>query len=156
MAKWGLLISVGLVVLALFLGSGFFTYYAGDVYWESDKAGILSGVIHGVLAPLFLVAQIFSDYTMYELNNSGWWYNLGFLIGLLSVWGGSTKGTKHIVKNYYHMPSHGSSKKGKLTKEAHEHISKVVEEKVDAKLFPKKSGKKKVKKSLKKGKKKNI
>jgi len=149
MAKWGLLVSVGLVVLALFLGSGFFTYYAGDAYWDTDRAGILSGLIHGILAPLFLVAQIFSDYTMYELNNSGWWYNFGFLVGVLIVWGGGSKGTKNIVKNYYSMPggSKEKSEKAKLSSEDHDKISKVIEEKVNARLASKKKvSKKKIKK----------
>jgi hypothetical protein len=149
MAKWGLLVSVGLVVLALFLGSGVFTYYSGDVYWDTDKAGILTGVIHGALAPLFLVAQIFSDYTMYELNNNGWWYNFGFLIGLLIVWGGSGKSTKHIVKNYYRMPGDEKKKSGKdkLSDEDHEKIGKVIEDKI--KVHLKKGSKKKVKKGKK-------
>jgi len=136
MAKWGLLISVGLIILAMFLANSNFSYFAGDVYWQTDKAGFLSGLIHGILAPIFLVAQIFTDYTMYELNNSGWFYNLGFLIGLLFVWGGGGKGTNSVVKNYYNMPKgqKGKPVSLKLSEEDHNRIEKTVEKKIDQKI----------------------
>ncbi len=136
MAKWGLLISVGLIILAMFLANSNFSYFSGDVYWQTDKAGFLSGLIHGILAPIFLVAQIFTDYTMYEINNSGWFYNLGFLIGLLFVWGGGGKSTNSVVKNYYNMPK-GQKEKPvslKLSEEDHNRIEKTVEKKINQKI----------------------
>lgn len=134
--KWGLFISVGLIFIAFFLVSTDFTYYAGENYWNTDKAGIIPGLVHGILAPIMLVVSIFTDYSMYELNNGGWFYNFGFLIGLLFVWGGGTKSTNHIVKNYYTMPkgTKGKSVSMKLSDEDHKRIEKTVEKKVNQKV----------------------
>jgi hypothetical protein len=38
--------------------------------------------------------SLFNDnWTMYETNNVGKLYNLGFLIGVMLFWGGGSKGT---------------------------------------------------------------
>lgn len=132
MVMWKLLKSMVLIVLALFLASGIFTSYAGDISFEDDDAGLLTGIIHGVLAPIMLVAAIFTSFTMYELNNNGWWYNFGFLFGILITWGGG-KGTNHIIKNYYRPPKQEVTKKEglkKLSEEDHKKIGKIIEEKI--------------------------
>jgi len=124
MARWGLLFSLFLVIVSLFFASGFFTYYAGDDYWLSHNAGFPTGIIHGILAPIMLAFAIFTSYTVYEVQNIGWFYDFGFIVGILLVWGGG-QGTTHIVKNYYHK---------KFSKEDGEKIEKIVEEKVNKKL----------------------
>ena len=148
MAKWGLFVSVILIVLALFLAAGNFTYYSGDPYWSANKAGFFTGIIHGILSPMFLVAQIFSEYTMYELNNNGWWYNFGFLLGILLVWGSGSTGGVHVVKNYYGMSraDKTDSTKAQLSEEDHDMITKTIEEKIDSKLGKTSSRKKAEKK----------
>ena len=151
MARWGLIISAVLIVIALFLASGFFTYYAGHEHWITSRAGFLAGMIHGIIAPIMLVAQIFTRYTMYELNNSGWFYNFGFLAGLLAVWGGGSKAEQHIIKNYYSAPAEKEAKP-KLSEEETKTIGKIIEEKI-AKVVGRSENKPKpqiAKKSLKK------
>jgi len=134
MARWGLIISAIFIIISLFLASGVFTYYAGDEHWKSDKAGFFTGIIHGIIAPLMLVAAIFTEYSMYELNNSGWFYNFGFLIGLLAVWGGGSS-TQNVVKNYY--SSRGKDAKNNLSEEDHQKIGAIIEEKIRNTINPK-------------------
>ena len=100
MVKWGLIFSFVLVVLAMFLSSGVFTYYPGDVHWESNRAGFFTGFLHGIITPAMLIISILSSFKMYEASNIGWFYDFGFLFGVLVAWGGG-KTTKNIVKNYY-------------------------------------------------------
>ncbi|MEK6873355.1 MAG: hypothetical protein AABW91_00770 [Nanoarchaeota archaeon] len=124
MARWGLFFSLIIIIIALFLGSGIFTYYPGSSQWESKDAGFFTGLIHGVIAPIMLALAIFSDYSMYEVHNIGWFYDFGFIIGLLLVWGGGQT-TKNVVKNYY---------TNKTTNEDHKEISKIIEEKISEKI----------------------
>jgi len=54
-----------------------------------DRAGFFTGVWHGWIAPLSLIVGIFkSDVRLYEVNNTGWWYDLGFYIAVIAGFGG--------------------------------------------------------------------
>lgn len=56
---------------------------------EGDVAGFWLGVWHGIIAPVTFVVSLFSDTVhIYEVHNSGAWYNVGFLLGLAIVFGG--------------------------------------------------------------------
>jgi len=138
-----LLKSIVFIVLALFLASGIFTNYAGHDSFNTKKAGFFSGIIHGVISPIMLVTAIFTDFTMYELNNSGWWYNLGFLLGILITWGGSPNGS--VIKNYYTPPK---KEDNNLSNEDHDKIGKLIEEKINKLSLNKKN--KRVSKKIKK------
>lgn len=49
---------------------------------EAHIYGFWGGLWHGIIAPIDLVAMIFSDkYTVYAQNNNGAWYAFGFIIG---------------------------------------------------------------------------
>jgi len=48
-----------------------------------DTPGFLMGVWHGLLAPWSLIARLFLDVKMYAYPNAGWFYDLGFLLGVL-------------------------------------------------------------------------
>lgn len=61
----------------------------GGRYTLSDPAGFFTGIWHGWIAPLSLIVGIFSDnVTLYEVNNTGWWYDLGFYMAVISGFGG--------------------------------------------------------------------
>ncbi len=48
----------------------------------SESAGFLAGLWHGILLPLsFWISLLFPEVRIYETNNSGRWYDFGFLIG---------------------------------------------------------------------------
>ncbi len=52
-------------------------------YSAYDLPGFFMGIWHGLLAPWSLIARLFLDIKMYAFPNSGWFYDLGFLIGVL-------------------------------------------------------------------------
>lgn len=52
-------------------------------YSSYAPAGFFLGIWHGLLAPWSLIARWFiSDIGMYAINNTGWFYDGGFLIGV--------------------------------------------------------------------------
>ncbi|WIV20261.1 hypothetical protein QPK24_06085 [Paenibacillus polygoni] len=54
-----------------------------------DLAGFFSGVWHGWIAPISLILGLFSDnIRLYEVYNTGWWYDFGFYIAVISGFGG--------------------------------------------------------------------
>ncbi|WP_018306048.1 hypothetical protein [Desulfitobacterium hafniense] len=75
------------LVLMMFILTG---CIPGDGSYDFDKpAGFLSGVWHGWIAPLSLIMGIFSETVrVYEVFNTGWWYDFGFYIAVISGFGG--------------------------------------------------------------------
>ncbi|MCM8901778.1 MAG: hypothetical protein PWR01_1573 [Clostridiales bacterium] len=75
------------VVLLLFLLVG---CIPGDGTHTPDRpAGFFWGIWHGWLAPLSLIIGFFDrSIRIYEVNNSGWFYDLGFYIAVISGFGG--------------------------------------------------------------------
>jgi hypothetical protein len=60
----------------------------GGSYGPSDQAGFFSGIWHGWIAPLALIAHIFDgDIRIYETDNDGIWYDVGFYIAVISGFG---------------------------------------------------------------------
>ena len=60
-----------------------------EKYTQDDPAGFFWGIWHGWIAPLSLIFGFFNDTTrIYELNNSGLWYDFGFYIAIISGFGG--------------------------------------------------------------------
>lgn len=62
----------------------------GDGKASADNtAGFFWGVWHGWLAPLSLIISIFNrDIRIYEVYNSGWWYDFGYYMAIISGFGG--------------------------------------------------------------------
>lgn len=59
---------------------------------SGETAGFWQGLWHGVIAPVTFIISLFSDKVgIYELHNNGNWYNLGFMLGLCVILGGSGK-----------------------------------------------------------------
>lgn len=54
-----------------------------------NTAGFFSGIWHGWIAPISLIIGVFNhDIRVYEIYNSGWWYDFGFYIAVISGFGG--------------------------------------------------------------------
>ena len=54
-----------------------------------DPAGFFSGVWHGWIAPFSLICSLFnSRIGIYEVYNTGFWYNLGYYMAIVSGFGG--------------------------------------------------------------------
>ena len=61
----------------------------GEPDEEGDVAGFLQGLWQGIIAPVTLIISLFSDKVdMYEVHNNGGWYNFGFLLGTIVIFGG--------------------------------------------------------------------
>jgi hypothetical protein len=49
---------------------------------KGEIAGFWLGVWHGLIAPLTFIVSLFSDKVgIYDVHNSGNWYNFGFVLG---------------------------------------------------------------------------
>ena len=45
--------------------------------------GFWGGLWHGIIAPFSFIGSLFSDeISIYAVNNSGGWYDLGFILGI--------------------------------------------------------------------------
>jgi hypothetical protein len=77
---------LGLLTMSMFLVA----CMPGDgSYSQVKPANFLSGIWHGWIAPISLILGIFnSKYHIYETLNSGWWYDFGFYIAIISGFGG--------------------------------------------------------------------
>lgn len=54
---------------------------------EGKQYGFFSGLLHGFITPISFITSLFKDdVSIYAVNNSGAWYDAGFLIGS-SGWG---------------------------------------------------------------------
>ena len=63
----------------------------------TELPGFWWGLVHGIIAPFALIAEIFTDARIYEYPNRGGWYDFGFLFGV-SFWGGGGEATRRRRK----------------------------------------------------------
>lgn len=75
----------------------------GDGSYTSGRpAGFLWGIWHGWIAPISLIISIFDqNIRVYEVVNTGWWYDFGFYVAIISGFGGvslSRKKNKKKIK----------------------------------------------------------
>jgi len=65
------------------------TQFKGTPNENGVVAGFWLGLWHGFISPFVLVASLFkSSLGIYEVHNSGAWYNFGYLLGLACFFGG--------------------------------------------------------------------
>jgi hypothetical protein len=73
--------TLAITIMACFPGGGDFQ--------KERPAGFFSGLWHGWIAPLSLIISIFNpSIRIYELNNTGFWYDFAFYIAVISGFGG--------------------------------------------------------------------
>jgi len=78
-----------LLTLSLFLLTS--CAAGGDQFTAENPAGFWYGLWHGVISLISLIIHIFNEsVSVYELNNTGGWYDFGFLLGVICVWGGGS------------------------------------------------------------------
>ncbi|MFX0550043.1 hypothetical protein ACOAKC_12015 [Hathewaya histolytica] len=57
----------------------------------AQAAGFLDGLWHGLIAPItFIIAMCNTNVRIYETNNTGRLYELGFVIGISTSFAGSS------------------------------------------------------------------
>lgn len=78
------LITLGLVSMFMLLACA-----PGTDRWSPEqKAGFFSGIWHGWIAPVTLIWQLFDPQVrIYEVDNTGWTYDLGFYIAVIAGFG---------------------------------------------------------------------
>lgn len=67
----------------------------GSAAADGTVAGFWLGLWHGVIAPItFLISLFNTEVSVYEVHNSGNWYDFGFIIGIWVLPGGGASGTR--------------------------------------------------------------
>ncbi len=57
-------------------------------------AGFWAGLWHGLICPVAFVISLFNrGVNLYEVHNTGWPYNLGFVLGASASLGGAGRGS---------------------------------------------------------------
>ena len=73
----------------------------GSPDMEGEVAGFWLGLWQGIIAPITFIISLFSDKVdMYEVHNNGGWYNFGFLLGVIIIFGGSGGGAARGRRRY--------------------------------------------------------
>ena len=81
---------LAIIILALVITS----CAPGNEKFDIDPAGFWAGLWHGLISFVTFIISLFNDkVNIYEISNSGWPYNLGFILGIMIIYGGSSKGT---------------------------------------------------------------
>ena len=95
-------IALGLLVVILF---SFASCAAGPNNMEKtedtegETAGFWRGLWHGIIAPVTFIISLFSDkVNLYEVHNTGGWYNFGFVLGVMMIFGGGGGGAGRARK----------------------------------------------------------
>jgi hypothetical protein len=58
-----------------------------------DPAGFWLGLWQGLISPItFLISLFTEEVTIYEVQNNGNWYDFGFMLGVMAVFGGGGGG----------------------------------------------------------------
>jgi hypothetical protein len=56
---------------------------------DGDVAGFFPGLWHGIISPITFLISLFTDnVNIYEVHNSGNWYDFGFVLGAGILFGG--------------------------------------------------------------------
>lgn len=74
---------VALLLISLVLSG---CTFAGDSSTLTEGTpGLLMGIWHGIVAPYTLIVRFFLDIKMYAVPNSGFGYDIGFLLGIVGA-----------------------------------------------------------------------
>ncbi len=85
-ARVVLVVSVVIVLVGCAAGPGLTDSQPG-------AAGFWQGLWHGIIAPITFWVSLFNPgVSIYEVHNSGGWYDAGFLIGISAVFSGIARG----------------------------------------------------------------
>lgn len=83
-----------LLLFVLFAAMVFMSCAKQSFEVDPDPPGFWSGLLHGFILLFSFIASLFTDYTIYSFPNTGGWYNFGFLLGVMSFFGGGGAGAR--------------------------------------------------------------
>jgi hypothetical protein len=91
-----LLVFIVILSVLLLAGCAPHTNPAVDVLDADGKsANFWGGLWHGIISPITFIWSLFSDtVNVYEVYNSGGWYDAGFMLGISLIFGGSGRAVK--------------------------------------------------------------
>ena len=93
-----IMIVVGIALLAAACSAGVNPDVGSNPAILEHSAGFWLGLWHGFIAPVTFVISLFKDtVNVYEVHNSGNWYDFGFVFGLSIIFGGS-HGARHAAR----------------------------------------------------------
>lgn len=90
-----LLLGMALIVTLVILSCA-----PGNERWDQEinpghDAGFWAGIWHGLIVVITFIISLFTrEVGIYEVSNTGWSYNLGYLIGLMISLGGMFRQTR--------------------------------------------------------------
>jgi len=92
MSKKKILLLCVMLIAVLFMATGCVPRVGGEML--ENPAGFFMGIWHGLIVWITFLMGLFTggEFTIYEAYNTGWLYNLGFLIGIGSSVGGTSVG----------------------------------------------------------------
>lgn len=118
-----------LIIAALSLGCA-----PGNERWDQDvnpgsRAGFWVGVWHGLIIIITFIVSLFTNQVgLYEVSNTGWPYNLGFIIGLFISIGGGIGGKRHRRKHKVDWDRMGHTIEEKVRKGVQDWLDESKEE----------------------------
>lgn len=63
-----------------------------NINFTSETYGFWSGLLHGIILPFSFIGSLFNDeVAIYAINNTGGWYDFGFVFGASIIFGGGSK-----------------------------------------------------------------
>ncbi|MEI7885141.1 MAG: hypothetical protein WCI30_07295 [Clostridia bacterium] len=93
-------LSILAIVLALMLITMTGCIPGDGTYTTAHPAGFFWGIWHGWIAPISLIVGFFDhNIRVYETLNTGWWYDLGLYIAIISGFGGLSLSRKNKNKD---------------------------------------------------------
>jgi len=98
--------TVVIILLMIFIAVTLTSCIPGDgKHTEEKPANFFWGVWHGWIAPISLIIEIFDkNIRVYEKNNKGWWYDLGFYMAIISGFGGLSLARRKRYRNDINSP----------------------------------------------------
>ena len=76
----------------LFLLAGCANSLPLDACLDADLYGFWGGLWHGIISPFSFIYSLFNDdIALYAVNNTGGWYDCGFVLGAGILFGGGGK-----------------------------------------------------------------
>lgn len=78
------------IILFMFLLQGCAEVEPIEACVIDEPYGFFGGLWHGIIAPIsFILSLFFDDIAMYAVNNTGGWYDFGFVLGAGILFGSS-------------------------------------------------------------------
>lgn len=84
-----------LFVLLIFIMSSCAETIDLNTCLPEETLGFWWGLLHGFISFFTFIISLFKDeVAVYAVNNNGGWYDAGFILGIMSFYGGGTKASK--------------------------------------------------------------